>query len=185
MHLPILYLFRNWARRGAELQIAKLLGTSKTWTVPDVQASPRRRLKLKERSWNRCRGCQLLPAKSAWDAGIRSEMHGCSVNQAGRVLRANSCGPRGPAEPEPVPHRKKRRSSFGDAESFSPKNNRIFNRIGKMKEVGTKLTKWCRIIEWQTCLSEASSNINDFPASLFSILGALVSQQGHVRTSCD
>lgn len=45
-------------------------------------------------------------------------MHGCSVNQAGRVLRAlnfvvNSCGPRGPAEPEPVPHRKKRRSSFG------------------------------------------------------------------------
>lgn len=73
----------------------------------------------------------------------------------------------------------------GNAESFSPKNNRIFNRIGRMKEVGTQLTKWCRIIEWQTCLSEASSNINDFPASLFSILGALVSQQGHVRTSCD
>ena len=119
------------------------------------------------------------------------EMDGCSVNQAGRGegLRANfivnSCGPRRPVEPEPVPHRKKRRSR-GLQSHFQPKNNRIFNRIGR---INTQLTISCRMIERQTCFSASSSNINDFKvgyvaASLFSILGA-VSQERNVRTSCD
>ena len=168
-----------------ELQYFKLIGTSKMLTVPDAQASPRRLKLWKERSWRIfCSlGCRLLKPKRAWDAGIRGD--GRMQCQPSANFIVNSCGPRRPVEPEPVPHRKKRRSR-GLQSHFQPKNNRIFNRMGRMN---TQLTIWCRMIEQQTCFSVSSSNINDFKlgyvaASLFSILGA-VSQERNVRTSCD